>query len=92
MKQLAQCHGQRVVAAGRAARAHAQAHADADKQRAHDGREQWHAGQLRPQRRELLKDRVEQGEAAARNGGIEDEQRTERLQPEEITRRVEHQA
>ena len=53
-------HGERVVAAGGAARAHGKSRADADEQRADHGGEQRHFGQLRPERRETLENGVEQ--------------------------------
>lgn len=90
--QLVQRHGQCIIAAGCAARADAETHADADKERTDDGSYQRHAGQLGPERRGLLKERIEQGEAAACDDGIENEHRAERPEAEEIARGIEHEA
>ena len=89
-EHLVQRHGQRVVAAGRAARANAQPRADADKQRADDRRDQRHLRQTRPERIKPLKKRIERGEAAARDDGIEDERAPQRAPAADVAGRVEH--
>ena len=85
-----QRHRQRVVAARRAARAHTHPYAYADEQRADHRGQQRHVRQLRPERIEPLKNRVERGKTAARKDGIEDKGAPQRAPSADIAGRVEH--
>ena len=91
MQNLMQCHGQRIVAARRAACADAQPDADTDEQRANDGSDKRRLRQRRPERIELLKNRVECRKTAARDDGVEDKGLPQRFPSCHIAKHIENQ-
>ena len=60
------------------------------KRQADDRRDQRHLRQTRPERIKPLKKRIERGEAAARDDGIEDERAPQRAPAADVAGRVEH--
>ena len=91
-RDVRDAHGERVVAAGGAARAHGKSRADADEQRADHGGEQRHFGQLRPERREQLVELVGQREAHGRDERVGNEAAAQQPPAPAVAQQVQHKA